>query len=133
MACASSTPRQEVLPISRSSSLCRRHQRPWSVQLEAGVPGIIASLWAVKEMPTFLVTARFYELWLDKGLPPPHALQQAQIWLRNSTIRDFDTYLRANGHNGWPWRYSSGSAEHELNQRVYQEPDHWAAFVYTGI
>jgi alkanesulfonate monooxygenase SsuD/methylene tetrahydromethanopterin reductase-like flavin-dependent oxidoreductase (luciferase family) len=36
VACASSTPRQEVPPISRSSSLCRHHQRPWAVQLADG-------------------------------------------------------------------------------------------------
>ncbi|TMQ91210.1 CHAT domain-containing protein [Actinomadura soli] len=101
--------------------------------IEAGVPGVIASMWAVTEMPTFLMTARFYELWLDKGLPPADALQRAQSWLRASTVRDFDTYLRANGHSGWPWRYGAASAERKLVQRVYQEPDHWAAFVYTGI
>ncbi|MFI0484421.1 CHAT domain-containing protein [Actinomadura sp. 9N215] len=101
--------------------------------LEAGVPGIIASMWAVDEMATFLLTARFYELWLGGRLPPPDALRQAQSWLRWSTVRDFDIYLRANGHGGWPWRYSASSAERKHAQRIYHDPDHWAAFTYTGI
>jgi hypothetical protein len=52
--------------------------------IQAGVAGVVGSLWAVNEKSTANLMARFYDLWLEEELEPPEALRQAQIWLRDS-------------------------------------------------
>jgi CHAT domain-containing protein/tetratricopeptide (TPR) repeat protein len=53
--------------------------------LQAGVNGIIGSLWAVwDEISTPLLLGRFYEFWLLDGLDPAEALRQAQLWVRDA-------------------------------------------------
>jgi hypothetical protein len=52
--------------------------------IQAGVAGVVGSLWAVNEKSTANLMARFYDLWLEEKLEPPEALRQAQIWLRDS-------------------------------------------------
>lgn len=52
--------------------------------LQAGVPGVIGSLWSVGDASTMMLMARFYDLWRREGFDPPEALRQAQIWLRDN-------------------------------------------------
>ncbi|HEX6472309.1 MAG TPA: CHAT domain-containing protein, partial [Streptosporangiaceae bacterium] len=101
--------------------------------LEAGVPGVISTMWEVDEMATFLLTARLYELWVKDRLAPPVALNRAQRWLRSRTVAQFDAYLTANGLGRWPRRYGARIAARKLSECVYRHPDHWAAFTYTGV
>jgi len=61
--------------------------------LEAGVPGVIGALWPVEELPTLLLTLRFYELWLGERSAPAVALNRAQHWLRTRTAAELDAYL----------------------------------------
>jgi len=51
--------------------------------MQAGIPGVVGSLWSVNDLSTAILIARFYELWREEGLPAPQALCQAQIWLRD--------------------------------------------------
>jgi CHAT domain-containing protein len=52
--------------------------------IQAGVAGVVGSLWVVDDESTANLMARFYDLWLEEKLEPPEALRQAQIWLRDS-------------------------------------------------
>ena len=52
--------------------------------IQAGVAGVVGSLWVVDDESTANLMARFYDLWLKEELEPPEALRQAQIWLRDS-------------------------------------------------
>jgi CHAT domain-containing protein len=99
--------------------------------LEAGVPGVVGTLWPVEELPTLMLTTRFYELWLGHRLPPAEALHRAQWWLRTGVVSDFETYLRVNVGTAarWPYRSTGRAAQH----RLFAHPDYWAAFVYTGV
>jgi tetratricopeptide (TPR) repeat protein len=99
--------------------------------LEAGVPGIVATLWPVEEIPTMLLTTRFYELWLHFGQNPAVALKEAQNWLRTSTYGQLEAYVRKHLHDvvEWPYRHTGGARQHTM----FAHPDHWAAFPYTGI
>jgi hypothetical protein len=52
--------------------------------IQAGVAGVVGSLWVVDDESTANLMACFYDLWLKEELEPPEALRQAQIWLRDS-------------------------------------------------
>jgi CHAT domain-containing protein len=108
--------------------------------MQAGVPGVIGSLWSVNDMSTAMLMARFYSLWREEKHTPQEALRQAQIWLRDSTTEDkkkhfkhfverqstrmsADTAQAFYSHIGWD----------EPKARVFASPYYWAAFIYTGI
>lgn len=109
--------------------------------LQAGVAGVIASLWAVSDLSTMLLITKFYDLWREQNLPPDQALRQAQIWLRDTTneekIAEFKAFIPAIANT----RMSPTTAQQlydELawetkNERSFAHPFHWAAFNYTGI
>lgn len=87
--------------------------------LQAGVAGVIASLWSVSDLSTMLLLSKFYELWRTENQEPLEALRQAQIWLRDSTDGEI-----AN---------SVGLFTPTPDNRSYAHPFHWAAFSYTGV
>ncbi len=69
--------------------------------LQAGVPSVLGTLWAVDDVSTALLMTRFYELFLHgedrRGLPPQspvRALREAQCWIRTLTNRDLYAYLQ---------------------------------------
>ncbi|MGG6269073.1 CHAT domain-containing tetratricopeptide repeat protein [Leptolyngbya sp. AN10] len=109
--------------------------------LQAGVAGVMASLWSVSDLSTMLLLTKFYDLWREQNLPPDQALRQAQIWLRDTTneekIAEFKTFIPAIANT----RMSPTTAQQlydELawetkNERSFAHPFHWAAFNYTGI
>ncbi|HEX5297245.1 MAG TPA: CHAT domain-containing protein [Streptosporangiaceae bacterium] len=100
--------------------------------MAAGVPGVIASAWAIPDhRVTAVLLARFYELWQTAGQPPAEALRQAQRWVRDSTngekTTDYPWY-------GGAYRGHTGGAAHRLwlTARTHQHPYWWAGFTFTG-
>jgi CHAT domain-containing protein/TPR repeat protein len=96
--------------------------------LQAGVAGVVASLWSVSELSTMLLMSRFYYLWRQKQLEPIEALRQAQIWVRDSSYQERTAYLKK--------MLSSEQAKQvqkEMGFSDYSHPFHWAAFAYVGI
>src|SRR5262245_14325057 len=58
-----------------------------------GAAGVVGTLWPVSDAATSLLIAKFYELHLGAArLPPPTALRQAQLWLRQSTNASLAAY-----------------------------------------
>ena len=86
--------------------------------LQAGVAGVVASLWSVSDRSTMLLLVRFYDLWRKHNLEPAAALRQAQLWLRDSTEQELADYF--------------GLLPENPNHRPFAHPYHWAAFSYTG-
>ncbi len=109
--------------------------------MQAGVAGVVASLWAVNDLSTMLLMARFYDLWRTDGLAPSAALRQAQRWLRDSTLRDFETYLKQPLPEFVAQRLPADIARRVYTRLPWAAPEecifchpyHWAAFGYTGL
>ncbi len=53
--------------------------------LQAGVPGVVSTLWSVNDLSTALLMTQFYRYHLVDGMVPAEALRQAQLWLRDAT------------------------------------------------
>ncbi|MGG6269100.1 CHAT domain-containing protein [Leptolyngbya sp. AN03gr2] len=87
--------------------------------LQAGVAGVIGSLWSVFGLSTMILLTRFYDLWRTDGLEPAIALNQAQRWMHSTT-------------DGEKARYC-GLITLNPSDRAYAHPFHWAAFSYLGI
>lgn len=73
--------------------------------LSAGVPAVIASIWAVDDHSTSVLMETFYENAFSKGLHPAEALRRAQIDMENGKLSDADL----------------------------SAPYYWASFYFSGI
>ena len=125
--------------------------------LQAGVAGVIASLWLVNDIATYLLMSRFAQLYLDtQGTwSPARALAAAQHWLREEAtyniLVNYDPLqhvsmmeeggLRGtNGETRYRHRIALGYIKDKYRQKAEETPDglpfanaeYWAAFFVTG-
>jgi CHAT domain-containing protein len=97
--------------------------------LQAGVAGVVSSLWSVSEISTMVLLSRFYTLWRDEHLEPSQALIKAQQWLRDSEPRDVVAHCET-----FIPELASRTGELYRSLRLdFSHPYHWAAFSYTGV
>ncbi|GAA1620079.1 hypothetical protein GCM10009679_26080 [Saccharothrix algeriensis] len=97
--------------------------------MQIGVAGVVATYWRAHDQAAVFVTAKFYELWRERGLPPPAALAHAQRWLRRATQGELDAYLP-----GVLIRPKDPvHAERWSAQRVFDVPYRWALFAFSGV
>lgn len=107
--------------------------------LQAGVPGVIGTLWPVVEISTTLLLERFYRCHLVDGLAPAVALNHAQRWLRDATVTDLGLVARYKRHLAGPGRNDANAlrtlryARAHPAGRPFAHPYYWAAFTYTGV
>ena len=107
--------------------------------MQAGVPGVVGTLWSVNDLSTALLIARFYDLWRNQPLPLPQALPQAQRWLRDRTAGELAEEMKSSLPE---FQRLSASVAGEFFQRLrlsyspidrFDHPYHWAGFIFVGI
>jgi tetratricopeptide (TPR) repeat protein len=107
---------------------------------QAGAPAVSSTLWAVDDLVTMLLMEQFYRAHRGRGLAPPAAMREAQLWLRKATnlsladqMSEFKTLQNC-------------PATSALARRLFREftlapvhvpppfahPFYWAAFVFSG-
>lgn len=110
--------------------------------LQAGVAGVVASLWSVIDQRTMLLMVEFYRHWrsVPEGLGPAEALRQAQRWLRDSTNGEKRELFRTLLEEGEEARLPRATVEacfeavalEDPEGRAFADPTGWAAFTYIG-
>ncbi len=122
--------------------------------LQAGVPGVVASLWPVSDFSTALAMVKFYEYHLqgdpatgEGPMQPVRAFQQTQQWLREVTNGELSNYFNAHHqlnearHQAlarMPEQFVLAGMVHfgldEPNARPFADrPYHWAPFIFVGV
>ena len=105
--------------------------------LQAGVAGIVASLWSVDEFSTILLLVKFYDTWRNHNQDASESLRQAQRWLRDTTNQEKSCYFVQQAGQTIPKEvaeYLAVRMELEIpDERNFAHPYHWAAFGYTGV
>jgi CHAT domain-containing protein len=107
--------------------------------LQAGLPGVVATLWPVNDVSTAVLMVEFYRLLLTERLDPAGALRLAQSHLRDSTPRQLDLagwfdrrYAASGGTDTSAFLAAAYYREHPDDQPPFADPVYWAGFVYTG-
>ena len=107
--------------------------------LQAGVGGVVASMWAVPDRATAMLMTEFYRNWRWDKLTPAGALRNAQRWLRDTTNGEkIGEYRRALAEGaGWlPARAADDlMLALEFQDAAAREQEGlaaWAGFAYVG-
>ena len=106
---------------------------------QAGVSGVVSTLWPVDDISTAMLVAEFYRLVLTGGLDLANALRKAQIFLHISTARQMDLaswFERAYQTSGGTDAQAFEAATYyraNPDKRPFENPLYWAGFVFTGV
>jgi CHAT domain-containing protein/tetratricopeptide (TPR) repeat protein len=110
--------------------------------LQAGVPGVVGTLWPVNDLSTALLMAEFYRRHSEKGQGIAHALRGAQRWLRDlgrDEVLNLVEPLRERAQQEDPdlfraidplyWQLLQGGEKYE---HPFAHPYYWGAFTASG-
>jgi CHAT domain-containing protein len=100
--------------------------------LQAGVAGVIASLWSVEGLSTLMLMTYFYELWQTEQLEPIEALRQAQQWMKDSTNQEKLDYVKARFPKEVYKKLRNEIGFSPLNENNFAHPYYWGAFGMVG-
>lgn len=120
--------------------------------LQAGIPGVVGTLWPVDDYKTALLMIKFYELHLAgdcasgvEAMAPTEALCEAQRWLRRITADELLAFLDAHpavdrglrnklrGDSNDPLdRIINDTAFESDTPLFFDEPAAWAPFILVG-
>jgi CHAT domain-containing protein len=119
--------------ISDFSSISDEYISLPSGFLVAGSSSVVPTLWAVSDLSTSFLMIKFYQL-LKAGLSVSLALNTAQLWLRDATKEDLQTWTKQ-----LPLRRVEKATLYDMLEKIdskeirpFQSPYHWAAFCSVG-
>ncbi|MEG3975541.1 CHAT domain-containing protein [Microcoleus sp. herbarium8] len=100
--------------------------------LYAGSQGVLSSLWSVNDLATAFLMIKFYENLATADMAV--ALNTAQIWLRDATKEDLQTWTKQLPLNPTQKFIQLPALfnKMEANTKPFQSPDYWAAFCAVG-
>jgi CHAT domain-containing protein len=106
--------------------------------LQAGAPGVVATLWSVYDRPTVRLMPQFYRAHLKEGKAPAAALREAVLWLRQQTDTALGGGQVSNDPFGAP--IDIGDDPREAPDPTPRSPVNlyslsivWAAYSYHGV
>jgi CHAT domain-containing protein len=102
--------------------------------LQAGVGGVVASLWSVAEDSTALLMIRFYDHFMQNPNDIAIALKEAQIWLRDVTNRELCDWIvkRQLSFDPTQMGFFRRNALNNPDAKPFQSCYYWGAFYATG-
>ena len=106
--------------------------------LQAGIPGVVATLWPVNDRSTAVLIAEFYRLLLTERHDPAEALSLARRYLRDATSQELAEWFERRYEDSGGTDLAAYDAAADLRSgpdpagRPYADPLYWAGFVYTG-
>jgi CHAT domain-containing protein len=110
--------------------------------LQAGVAGVVGSMWRVNDVSTMMLMTRFYELWRKGDHEPAAALRAAQLWVRDTTNKEKAGYFSelisqrriscSRILNATAERLFQDMVLEEPEQRSFSHPYYWSGFSYFG-
>jgi CHAT domain-containing protein/tetratricopeptide (TPR) repeat protein len=109
--------------------------------LQAGVPAVVSTLWAVDDLAATFLLADFYDAHVRRSLPLLDALAAAQERLRTATHRELgladhcEKILRRSPppHLRGPLYLRQRQAEAHPEEMPFRHPFYWAPFVVSGV
>ncbi len=110
-----------------------------TIMMLSGAIGVIAPVWEVNSMAVCILMIRLYENHFVDKLPPPQALKDAQLWIREASTDNIIQYIENHTDTNDP-AISEKADEliFELekldpDEKPFASPQYWAAFVYFGL
>ena len=106
--------------------------------LLSGARSLLLSLWKVDDAATSLLMTRFYENilgtrpGLQGPLPKAVALHEAKIWLRRLTADQVTRLTSSQDSGGTAAVAKTDAAAAHANDRPFEHPAYWAAFILIG-
>lgn len=109
--------------------------------LQAGVAGVVASLWSVADISTMMLLVRFYDFWQEENYAPAEALCQAQRWVRDTTNGEKLAYFKGLMQDSSISKMLASTVDYLYKALILSRPGdrdyahsfHWAAFTYVGV
>jgi CHAT domain-containing protein len=106
--------------------------------LQAGVPGVVATLWPVNDRSTAVLVAEFYRLLFAERQDPATALARARGYMRDATARNLAEWFERRYDDSGGTDLAAYAAAVDFRSRPdpadrpYADPVYWAGFVYSG-
>lgn len=106
--------------------------------LLAGSPSLYVTLWSVNAFSTAILLIKTYENLYQQPGKLALALNQAQIWVRDTDIQGFLDWTNECHLLDDTWRQTlqdcleDEKATQGANAKIYQNPYHWAGFCAAG-
>jgi CHAT domain-containing protein/tetratricopeptide (TPR) repeat protein len=106
--------------------------------LQAGVPGVVSTLWPVNDLSTALLMGEFYRRHLEEAQNPAQALRRTQRWLRDATAGEtklaehFERRYQDSGRRDAAALRSMRTFRANPEVKPFAHPYYWAGFVFSG-